>query len=103
MTGQELRRGVQDKVRAVLDGAQERRPKERVIGDDQQAVAVRQRGDGVEIGDPESRIRRGLEEYRPGRRRDGSFDGGEVRDVHAGHADPAAREVLFQQYPRDDE
>jgi hypothetical protein len=50
VAGQELRGRVQHEVRAVLDRPEQGRAKERVVGDDDAAVVMTQRGDGIEVG-----------------------------------------------------
>ena len=65
VAGQVLRRGVEDEVRAVLERPQQGRTEERVVGDDEQPVAVAERRERVEVGDAQARVRRGLEEQRP--------------------------------------
>ena len=87
----------------MLDRAQQRGPEEGVVGDDDQAVPVSERGQGVDVGDAEPGVGRGLEEQHLGSRRDRRLDRQQVRHVDGRHADAAPREVVLEQHPGDHE
>ena len=97
MSGEVLRRGVDDQVCAVLQRAKQDRAEERVVGDEQELVAAGDGRLGRRDPDAQPRVGRTLDEQRPGGRRDRRFDGGEVGRVDATYLDAAAREVLVEE------
>ncbi len=103
VAGEVLRGGVEDEVRAVLEGPEQRRAEERVVRDDQEAVAVRQLGERRQVRHPEARVRRRLHEQDLRLGADRGLDGGEVAHVGGRHRDAAPRQVVLPQDPGDRE
>jgi hypothetical protein len=97
VSGQVLGGGVDHEIGAVLERAEQCRPEERVVGDEQQVVAPGDRRHGIEIGHPQARVGRGLEEQRARRRPGRGFDGREIGHVDRRDTQAASREVVLQE------
>jgi hypothetical protein len=65
VTGQELRRGVEDEIGAVLERPHQPRRGERRVDEQRQAVLVREFGDPRHVEDVEAGVAQGLAEQQP--------------------------------------
>jgi hypothetical protein len=94
---QVLRRGVDDDVGAVLEGALEDRGREGVVHYEQEVVRPRDRAEGREVREPHHRVRRRLGVQQLGGRRDRRLDCRRVAGVHEREGEPHSRQDLVHQ------
>ena len=97
MAAEEFRRGMDDDIRAVLDGADEVRRAERVVNDQRQSVLMGDFRDGVDVRDIAVRVAEGFEINRPRVVLDGAFHLGKIMGVHEGRLDAVLRQRMRQQ------
>ena len=76
-----LGRRMHDDVGAVFERALQDRRGEGVVDRDQQAVLLRDGGDGGDVDDLQQRVGRGLDPHQPGLRRDRGFERRRIREV----------------------
>ena len=97
VAAEELGGGVDDNIRAVLDGTDEIRRTEGIIDHERQTVLVREDREGVDIRDVAVGVAEGLDVDGSGIGLDGGLDLREIVDVDESGRDAEVREGMLEQ------